>query len=75
MVRRIDHKSRIILNVNGKHVASYQVVVLDRMYHFKETQDRVTLEWLHNKFEFIKFLTIMKGWWLEGKFRLKPTPT
>lgn len=75
MTRRIDHEIRTILNFKGKHVASYQALVLDQMYHFKEVQVRVTPEWLRSKTESIDFLTIMKGWWLEGNFRSNPTPT
>ena len=36
MTRRIDHESRIILNFEDKNVASYQALVLNRLYHFKE---------------------------------------
>ena len=47
--------------------------MLNQMYHLKESQVKVTLEWLQSKFESIDFLTIMKGWWLEGNFRSNPT--
>ena len=60
MTRRIDHENKTILNFEGKHVASYQVHVLNQMYHFKEDQARVTLEWLQSKFESIGFLAIRK---------------
>ena len=63
MTRRIDHESKSILNFEGKYVASYQAHVLNQMYHFKEAQVRVTLEWLQSKSESIDFLTIIKGWW------------
>ena len=46
MTRRIDHENGTILNFEGKHVASYQAPMLNQMYHFKEAQVRVTLEWL-----------------------------
>ena len=46
MTRIIDHESRTILNFEGKHVASYQDPILNQMYHFKESQVRVTREWL-----------------------------
>ena len=62
ITQRIDHERRTIVNFEGKHVASYQALVLDQMYHFKEAQVRVTPEWLQRKSESIKFLTIMKGW-------------
>ena len=68
MTQRIDHERRTILNFEGKHVSSYQ------MYHFIESQVRVTPEWLQSKTESIDFLTIMKGWWSERNFRSKPTP-
>lgn len=42
MTKRIDHESIAILNFEGKHVASYQALVLDQLYHFKEAQVRVT---------------------------------
>ena len=35
MTQRIDHESRTILNVEEKHVASYQALVLNQLYHFK----------------------------------------
>ena len=31
----------------------------------------MTPEWLKQKNEFADFFTIMKGWWSEGKFRVK----
>ena len=31
----------------------------------------MTPEWLRQKNESVDFLTIMKGWWYEGKFRAK----
>ena len=65
MTYRIDHESRTILIFEGKHVARYQSLVLDRIYHFKEAQVKVTLEWLKIKSESIDLLTIMKGWWSE----------
>ena len=74
MTQRIDHEIRTILNFNGKHVASYQALVLNQIYRFKEYQVRVTPEWLQSKFESINFLTIMKGWWSKGNFRSNPTP-
>ena len=33
----------------------------------------MTLEWLKNKNESVNFLSIMKGWWSEGQFRVKPS--
>ena len=42
------------------------------MYHFKESQIKVTQEWLQNRFESINYLDIMKGWWSKGNFRYKP---
>ena len=74
MTQRINHESRTILNFEDKHVASYQSLVLNQLYHFKQGQVRVTLEWLQTKIESVDFLSIMKGWLSEGKFRSKPTP-
>ena len=75
MTWKIDHEIRIILKFEGKHVASYQALVLDLMYHFKKSEVRVTLKWLKRKYESIDFLTIMKGWWSKGNFRSNPTPS
>ena len=61
MTRRIDQQSRTILNIQDKHVANYQALVLNQLYHFKEDQLKVTSEWLRNKTESINFLSIMKG--------------
>jgi hypothetical protein len=46
MTQRTDHESRTILNFKDKHVASYQALVLNQQYHFKESQVKVTREWL-----------------------------
>ena len=43
MNQRIDHERRNILNFEGKNVAIYQDPVLNQLYHFKETQVKVTL--------------------------------
>ena len=37
MTQRIDHKGRTILNFKEKHVASYQALVVNQLYHFKES--------------------------------------
>ena len=66
MNQRIDHERRIILNFEDKDVASTQALMLNQLYHFKESQVRVTLEWLQSKTKSINFLSIMKGWWSEG---------
>ena len=61
MSQRIDQERRTILNFKGKHVAtSYQDLVLNQMYHFKETQVRVTPKWLQRKYESIDLLTIIR---------------
>ena len=65
MTQRIDHESRTILNFEDKHVSSYQALVLNQLYHFKEDQVKVTPEWLRNKTESLDFLSIMEGWWSE----------
>ena len=61
MTQNIDHESRTILNFEDKHVANYQSPILNLLYHFKESQVRVTIEWLQNKTESIYFLSILKG--------------
>ena len=66
MTQRINHESRKILNFEDKHVASYEALILNLLYHFKEARVKVTPEWLKNKTESIDFLSIMKGWWSEG---------
>ena len=73
MTQRIDHESIIILNLEDKHVANCQAPVLNQLYHFKEAQVKVTLEWLKEKNEFVYFLSIMKGWWSEGQFKENPS--
>ena len=70
---RIDHESRIILIFEDKHVANYQVPILNQLYHFKETQEKVSPEWLQSKTVSIDFLFIMKVWWSRGKFRSNPS--
>ena len=42
LTRRIDHERGTIINLKKKHVASYQALVLNQMYHFKESQVIVT---------------------------------
>jgi hypothetical protein len=74
MTQRIYHESRTNLNFKDKHVANYQALVLNHLHHFKESQVKVTLEWLKEKTESVDFLSIMKGWWFEGQFREKPSP-
>lgn len=74
MPQKIDHESRTFLNFEDKHVANYQAPVLNQLYHFKEAQVKVTMEWLKNKIEFIDFLSIMKRCWSKGQFRAKPSP-
>ena len=72
MTRRINHETRTIINLEDKNVSSYQAPVLNQLYHFKEAQVKVTLEWLQSKIAYVDFLSIMKGWWSKGKFRSKP---
>ena len=73
MNQRIDHESRTILNFEDKNVSYYQALVLNQLYHFKESQVKVTPKWLQSKVESVNFLSIMKGWLSEGKFRSNPT--
>ena len=56
MTRRIDHESRKILNFEDKHVAIYQALILNQLYHFEEAQVNVTSEWLKNKTKFVDFI-------------------
>ena len=67
----MDHENREILNFEDKSVASYQALVLNKLYHFKESHVKISLEWLKQNNDSTDFLTIMKGWWSEGKFRAK----
>lgn len=60
ITRRIDHERRTILKFKGKNVDSYEAQILNQIYHFKESQVKVTLEWLQSKYDSIDFLTIMK---------------
>ena len=73
ITRKVNHESRAILNFEDKNVAIYQAPILNKLYHFKEAQVKVTLEWLKEKNDSADFLSIMKGWWSEGQFRAKPS--
>ena len=52
-------------------MASYKSSVFNQMYHLKEAHIKVTPEWLKQKSEYVDLLTILKGWWSEGRFRTK----
>ena len=73
ITRRVDHESRTILNCKDNNLASYQALVLNQLYHFKEAQVKVTSEWLKENNDSADFLSIMKVWWSEGQFRAKPS--
>ena len=75
LTRKVGHERRNLLDFEGHHVESYKDLVLNKIYHFKEPQIKVTQEWLQNTYDSIDFLNFMKGWWSEGNFRSKPTPT
>ena len=62
ITRRVDHESRTFLNLEDNNLARYQALVLNQLYHFKETQVKITPKWLNEKNEFVDFLSIMKGW-------------
>ena len=53
-------------------MASYQAPILNQLYHFKEAQVKVSLEWLKEKNDYVDFLSIMKRWWSEGQFISNP---
>ena len=72
---KVDHENRAILNFENKSVSSYKALILNQIYHFKESHIKVTPEWLKQKNEFVDFLTIMKGWWSKGQFRAKSAST
>ena len=74
LTRKVYHERRTLLGFEENHVASYQALVLNQMYHFNKAEIKVAQEWLQNKFESINYLDIMKGWWLEGNFRYNTTP-
>ena len=71
ITQKIDNENRSILNSENKSVANYKASVFNQRYHLKEAHIKVTPEWLKQKNEFANFLTIMKGWWSQGKFRAK----
>ena len=71
ITRKIDHEHRSILNYENQSVCSYKASVFNQMYHLKEAHIKVTPEWLRQKSESADLLTIMKGWWSEGKFSAK----
>ena len=75
ITRKIDHENRPIINSKNKSVSSYKALVFNQIYHLKEAHIKVTLEWLRQKNESADFLTIMKGWWSEGQFRVKSAST
>ena len=62
MTWRIIHEIRTTLKLQEKHVASYEALIPNQLYHFKESQVRVTPEWLQSKTGSINFLSIMKAW-------------
>lgn len=74
MNRRIDHENITILKFEENYVSSYQAPELNQLYHFKETQVKVTPERLQSKTQSVDFLSIMKGWWSKGKFISNPSP-
>jgi hypothetical protein len=74
ITRKVDHERRSILNFEDNNVSSYQARVLNQLYHFKEAQVKVTLEWIKEKNEYTNFLSIMKEWWSQRQFREKPSP-
>ena len=69
--RKVDHQHWLILNFEGKVVASDKASMINQMYHFKEARMKISLEWLRQKSEFVDLLTILKGCWSEGNFRTK----
>ena len=71
ITRNIDHEHLSILNYENQSVASYEASIFNEMYHLKNDHIKATLEWLRQKSASTNFLTIMKGWWFEGKFRAK----
>ena len=70
---QLDHENRAILNSENKSVARYKASYFNQIYHLKEAHIKVTPEWLRQKNDYANFLTLMKGWWSEGKFRAKST--
>ena len=71
ITRKIDNQHRSILIYKGKSVTSYKDFMFNQMYHLKESHIKVTPEWLKQKSESANLLTILKGWWSKGHFRIK----
>ena len=72
--RKVDHSNMNLINLDGKHVASYQPYTINQMYHFKEPHMKITHKWLQSKAKTDDYLAQMKGWWAEGNLRSKPLP-
>ena len=56
----------------GKTMANYKPSMINQIYHLKEATVKISLDWLKQKSESTDMLTILKGWWSEGNFRIKP---
>ena len=46
ITRKIDHKHRSILNLKGIVVAHYNPSMINKMYHLKEANIKISPEWL-----------------------------
>ena len=73
ITRKIDHRHRSILNVEGKVVANHKPSMITQINHLKEKTVKVSPEWLKQKSEYADMLTLLKGWWSEGHFKSKPS--
>ena len=47
--------------------------MINQMYYLNEASIKISPEWLKQKSESADLSTILKGWWLKGMFRSKPT--
>ena len=72
ITRKINHQNRSILNFEGTVVAHYNPSMINQIYHLKESNIKISPEWLRQKSESADLLTILKGWWSKGQFISKP---
>ena len=69
ITRKIDHQHQSVLNAEGKAVANYKPSMINQIYHLKEANVKISLDWLKQKCESADMLTILKGWWSEVNLR------
>jgi hypothetical protein len=67
--QRVDHERRQIINFEDKNVAIYQALLLNQLYHFNESQVKVTTEWLKENNEGQLRSNPLPFDWKTSKFR------